>query len=123
MGTNNATRRRRGPGRPRKHNTADRPYVGADVSGDIANAVEELSRTRHRSKSFILSVALARLIKDDEAGRIDWADPYAVPDPSRAEAALALLREWDSDGGACNTGDCGTCWACRVSALGVSPND
>lgn len=73
----NDTNRR--PGRPRKRGSGrKKPIVSGQLEFAEMQAVEALQNARARNQSYLVRLAIVRLLADAHAGRIDWAEP--IPD-------------------------------------------
>jgi hypothetical protein len=59
-------------GRPFKENKIKKPVVGGQVEQAELDAINELQRRTGRSQSYLVRLAMVRLLNDDLIGGVDW---------------------------------------------------
>jgi hypothetical protein len=80
----------RGPGRPRNAQpNRKKPIVSGMVDFNEAAALEQIQAVRDRNQSYVIRLAVARLIIDDRAGLVDWAG--GIPDINHANEATGQI--------------------------------
>lgn len=84
---------KRGRGRPRKENKIKKPIVSGQLEQEELAAVEVIQTARGRSQSYVVRLAITRLLADEAAGVIDWTKGAGVEHETLAKV---LARQVDS---------------------------